>query len=164
MPLEIKVKITKVKFQKVQLFFVLVLTGNYCDIYTLTLVTLNVLQVWVTADLVWYCYRVCLQISEYLHIEVFRITTGASHHHHSNNGTPVSSDSSETDKLTSTGRVTRSKRTLHWESKFGPSNPQILMFSCCFTKLIIDRKIFYNLFKWFCLRSVIILSSLIIYI
>lgn len=33
-PLEIKVKITKVKFLKIELFFVLVLTGNYCYIYT----------------------------------------------------------------------------------------------------------------------------------
>lgn len=69
-------------------------------------------QVWVTLDLLLYSARICKEICDYLHIELFRIMPKESlSHHTTKNGTQVNTVSSNMDK--GAGRTTRSKRHHH---------------------------------------------------
>jgi len=66
--------------------------------------------IWVTLDLIQYSRKVCKEICDFLHIELFRITPKEPPSHHaSKNGTPASAVASSLDK----GRTTRSKRHHH---------------------------------------------------
>ena len=66
-------------------------------------------QVWVTLDLIWYCTKVCLEICDYLEVNLFTIPfndpSSGSGSSHSSAGSPASNGSSA-----SSGPVTRGRK------------------------------------------------------
>ena len=62
-------------------------------------------QVWVTLDLVWYCTKVCLEICDYLEVNLFTIPFNDPSSGHSSVGSPASNGSSA-----SSGPVTRGRK------------------------------------------------------